>query len=85
MPRYRSHKEVHALKIERCEVFFSHQHRDERVRLHFADDGYAPIEAKFDLIARYKPVQGDYYVAYSDGYVSISPAKAFEEGYTLIS
>jgi len=27
---------------------------------------------------------GDYYVVYEDGYKSISPAKAFEEGYTLI-
>lgn len=27
---------------------------------------------------------GDYYVVYDDNYASRSPAKAFEEGYTLI-
>jgi hypothetical protein len=31
------------------------------------------------------PKAGDYYVVYEDGYTSLSPAKAFEDGYTLIS
>ena len=32
----------------------------------------------------YQPVARDYYVIYKDGYTSISPQKAFEEGYTEI-
>lgn len=36
------------------------------------------------LFARYTPVTGDYLVRYADGYLSISPKAAFEEGYTEI-
>jgi hypothetical protein len=31
------------------------------------------------------PLPGDYLVIYEDGYRSISPAKAFEDGYTRIA
>lgn len=34
-----------------------------------------------NMFARYRPVEGDYYVIYEDGYVSISPKAAFERGY----
>jgi hypothetical protein len=34
--------------------------------------------------SKYDPDEGDYLVAYDDGYVSVSPAKAFEDGYTRI-
>ena len=37
------------------------------------------VEAK--VFARYVPVPGDYLVIYEDGYKSISPRKAFLEGY----
>ena len=74
MPRYQSHKKVWALKIAAV---------DER-RLSFAESGYAPILVEHNMFARYTPVPGDYYVVYDDGYKSISPAKAFEEGYTRI-
>jgi hypothetical protein len=72
MPRYQSHKKVWALKIAAV----------DGLRLSFADKGYAPIVVDFKLFARYRPLPGDYYVQYDDGYKSISPAKAFEEGYT---
>ncbi len=39
--------------------------------------------AKFNIFARGNPQVGDYLVRYEDGYLSWSPAKAFEEGYTL--
>jgi hypothetical protein len=74
MPRYVCHKEVWALKIAAV----------EGARLVFSDAGYAPLLVDPKLFARYKPVPGDYYVQYKDGYKSISPAKAFEEGYTRI-
>lgn len=72
MPRYQSHKQVWALKIASV----------DGLRLSFAEAGYAPIAVKPELFARYTPVPGDYYVVYDDGYKSLSPAKAFEEGYT---
>lgn len=34
------------------------------------------------LFSRYDAVPGDYFVIYPDGWASVSPAKAFEDGYT---
>jgi hypothetical protein len=35
-----------------------------------------------EYLAKHKPEVGGYFVVYTDGYESYSPAKAFEEGYT---
>ena len=72
MPRYQSHKQVWALQI--ADV--------DGCTLRFSDEGFAPLVVGFQMFARYKPVPGDYYVQYDDGYASFSPKKAFEEGYT---
>lgn len=37
-----------------------------------------------DMIIRHLPVVGDYLVRYEDGYTSVSPQKAFEDGYTAV-
>ena len=81
MPRYQSHKKVWALKIATI-----NRMTPGKVVLSFRDKGYAPItlDENDSLFARYAPIQGDYYVVYDDGYKSLSPAKAFEEGYTKI-
>jgi site-specific recombinase XerD len=42
-----------------------------------------PIHVRHDYVHKHKPEAGGYYVVYADGYKSYSPAKAFEEGYTL--
>lgn len=47
------------------------------------DDRYGPIIITPEYFAKHRPVAGGYYVVYADGYTSFSPAKAFEEGYTL--
>ena len=76
MPRYRCHKEVYALQIDRIEgdiLFFT----EAKI--------YAPREVNPSIFARYRPKNGDYFVVYDDGYESISPQKAFEEGYRRIS
>ena len=39
-----------------------------------------PVDSKF--LERHNPQQGTYYVLYEDGYESVSPADAFEGGYT---
>lgn len=49
-----------------------------------ADEGYAPFEVSPEYIGKHSPVTGGYYVVYADGYISYSPAKAFEEGYTRL-
>jgi hypothetical protein len=79
MPRYVSHKQVWALEIT------SVTHRtdgSEDWTLEFAENGYAPIKAPAEMFSRYRPVAGDFYVVYADGYKSFSPRKAFLEGYT---
>ena len=52
--------------------------------LSFEEDGYAPILVDQNFVRRHNPKAGDMYVAYKDGYASVSPAKAFEDGYTRI-
>ena len=80
MPKYRSHKEVWALKIgEGITV-----NADGTVTLPILNPGYAPVTVPDEVVSRYMPMPGDYYVVYADGYKSISPAGAFEDGYTLI-
>lgn len=74
MPKYRSHKQVWALEIDTVKNF----------TLSFRDPGYAAITCPPEMFSRYTPVPGDFYVVYSDGYKSFSPAKAFHEGYTRI-
>lgn len=80
MPRYRSHKVVHALKIKAVEL------RADGGDLYPADEGYAPFEVSADWLSRYKGNADDsgYYVVYDGGYASWSPTKAFRDGYTLI-
>jgi hypothetical protein len=85
LPRYKCHKEVHALKIKEvqdptkpgCET-------DGSRVLVFEDDGYAPIRVPHDYVRKHKPEAGGYRVVYKDGYKSYSPAEAFEAGYTRI-
>lgn len=76
MPRYTSHKTVHALEIS-------------AVGDALADGGRSiAFVEKFlgktlpaAMFSRYVPVPGDFYVVYADGYESFSPRKAFLEGY----
>jgi hypothetical protein len=81
-PRYKSHKQVQALKIKRVEV------SPDNVTW------ITPTDERFDMFSvddptwreRYKGTSDDtgYYVIYEDGYTSWSPSKAFEEGYTRV-
>lgn len=81
LPRYRSHKTVHALQIKQA---MRNNVRDntEGVTLVFEDARYMPQPVKHDVCVRYWPRPGDYFVVYEDGYQSISPKAAFEAGYT---
>lgn len=78
MPRYISHKRVWALEIGEGIVV----NPDGTAILPIADSGYAPVTVAKGVISRYVPMPGDFYVQYADGYQSISPRKAFLEGYT---
>lgn len=78
LPRWQSHKIVHAAKILR---------RDgDDITLLIPgsaeqENSSMVVKAANNMFARYTPVAGDYYVVYDDGYASISPRQAFEEGY----
>ena len=95
MPRYKSHKEVWALKIKEV---VCHAHADPSVsidefakteefgggNLFFEDERYAMRTFTPDWYRKHKPANGGYFVVYKDGYESYSPAEAFEEGYTRV-
>jgi len=73
MPKYKSHKIVHALKLKQV---------DPDGKMHPEDARYAPFYGEPGYNDKHKPYAGGYYVVYPDGYKSFSPAKAFEDGYS---
>ncbi len=86
MPKYRSHKEVWALKI------VSIRHIEDRpgveadgsATLTFEEEGYAAICVSPEYMQKHMPQIGGYYVVYEGGYASWSPARVFEDGYTRV-
>ena len=82
LPRWQSHKIVHAAIID------SVSGEDIHLWVPPAGAGHnapfnVPVKVKAapKMFDRYMPVPGDYYVVYEDGYASISPRQAFEDGY----
>lgn len=86
LPRYQCHKQVSALKIKAVIP------NPRGFELHFEDERFAPHEVSASWVAKHRtgPIDsfellaGGYLVAYDDGYLSWSPAGAFESGYTLV-
>lgn len=75
LSRWGCHKVVSAGKIVSVGKFDADELRVEGV------DGIVTFKPAPNMFARMRPIPGDYYVVYDDGYASISPRKAFEEGY----
>jgi hypothetical protein len=72
MSRYQCHKQVWAFKITNI-----------KEGVLWCDNGVMkPVSQEW--LNKHKPKIGGYYVIYGDGYTSYSPAKAFEDGYTLM-
>lgn len=93
MPKYRSHKDVWALKIKDISNPTPPGDESDGSRLlHFEEAGYGARRVNADFVRRHLPLihlqnhpyRGGYFVVYKDGYASFSPAYAFEEGYTRI-
>ncbi len=82
LPKFTSHKTVHALKIAAIEI-----HEDRSATIVPKNDCFSPFEVDADWVSCFKRTDDDpgYYVVYKDGYKSWSPSQAFEDGYTLIS
>ena len=87
LPRWKCHKEVWGDRIKEIRELGPNDElfSTEDSGLRWILDCGGRISVKRSLIGRGRPVVGDYYVRYEDGYESWSPAKAFEDGYTRIS
>lgn len=79
LPRYECHKKVSALKIAEAQNDI-----DGGVTITPVEEGFAPFTLSAEWAQKHQPEVGGYVVVYVDGYVSYSPAKAFEDGYTRI-
>lgn len=77
LPQWQSHKRVRAAKIIEINA-------TDEMSLDILQESGPPVWVKpaDNMFARYRPVPGDYYVVYDDGYAAISPRAAFEDGYT---
>ena len=84
LPRYRSHKEVWALKIASIKAI-DEKPNDEGAMIVPTDDGYAPIHVTSAYMRKHEPKEGGYWVRYPDGYESWSPAESFDGGYTRVN
>lgn len=80
LPRYKSHKIVHALKIHNIDVDLA----SGAAVITPEDQGYGPFGVEAEYMGKHKPRIGGYYVVYDDGYKSWSPADAFEKGYVKL-
>lgn len=87
LPLYRCHKEVRALKIRELNPPHTTGFRKPNGSLTMVpwETGFEPIVLSPEYVTRHKPEVGGFYVVYADGYVSYSPQKAFEDGYTLLT
>lgn len=87
LPLYQCHKRVRALKIrelnEKPRTGF--QKPDGSLLMTPWETGFDVIELSPEFVKRHNPEVGGFYVVYQDGYVSYSPQKAFEDGYTLLT
>lgn len=90
LPRWKSHKEVHAFKITKI-IFDAdiaeedgNRETDGSATLYHDEGYFMPIKVGAEYVHKHKPQAGGYFVQYKDGYKSWSPAEAFEEGYTKL-
>lgn len=79
LPQYKCHKVVKAAKIKEI----PHPLQGVLV-LELPDGAEFRAQVSDSFWGRNKPQAGGYFVMYDDGYMSYSPAAAFEAGYTLL-
>lgn len=76
MKRYQCHKVVQATKIRAIGTI------NAKI---YGEEPHEEISVTHEWIEKHDPQVGGYLVIYQDGYLSYSPAKAFEEGYKEIN
>lgn len=77
LPLYQCHKQVRACKIAAV------ANGPNGWEVIPDDRSLDAIHVSQAWVDRHAPRPGGYFVAYRDGYTSYSPAREFEEGYTL--
>lgn len=77
---FESHKTVEAYKI----VSVMPTNDGGKLSLEKRDGSTLRVKVSHAYMLKHEPRAGGYYVKYVDGYESFSPAKAFEDGYTLL-
>lgn len=85
MRKYQSHKVVEAARIidvEKTGPYGMSPGPERHYRLDTRDLRYVDRWVPQPAGTNYEAEVGDYYVVYPDGYKSLSPAAAFEAGYT---
>ncbi len=78
---YRCYKTVWAMKIDKINHLSDKVDDDNGDRYELVSSVGNTVVVTSTYIQRYSPYSGGYYVMYTDGYESFSPAKAFEDGY----
>jgi hypothetical protein len=81
-PKYESHKIVQAAKVVGFKTMDGSDTGIRSCALVDPGDGVPVTFAPNEQVMLNKASIGDYAILYEDEYASISPAKAFEEGYT---
>lgn len=81
LPEYQSHKKVRAAKILDMRINTNDHTTYWELKLEGVEK---MVDVPSIQITKHNPQIGWYYVVYEDGYVSFSPAEAFEGGYTKI-
>lgn len=85
MPRYQCHKQVWALKIKEVIDPTEPGNESDGTRIIVPEEKeYAPFRVHREYVQKHNLQAGGYYVVYADGYMSFSPAEAFEGGYQMI-
>lgn len=84
MPKYRCHKEVHALRITEVRQSPAGKEHDGGSWELVVEGNFTPITVSHEWYTKHEPKAGGYYVVYADNYTSFSPREAFVNGYTRI-
>lgn len=84
LPLYISHKIVEASKIIDINALPAGGPDNAPEGEHMLVMEVGEHVASPEYMAKHNPQVGGYFVKYPDGYLSYSPAKAFEEGYTAL-
>lgn len=82
LPKYKCNKQVWALQI--ADINNPVNEIDGSAIITPTNDTYTPFKVDAEYMKKHNPHIGGYYIMYKDGYKSFSPAKPFEDGYTLI-